>query len=275
MLVESANVRCPLRLPYTGHPICATKYQQAGRGKYMKRALLQATHATAVALTLFSAGGASAQRDTVTPRGEQRTAEGLSARGDEGSFAPVTFRPGTAPFALSNNNWVAIKGPNLKGKWPGQTGANTHGFARFDDPAYAIRSFIELMQIYHDRYDARSARDFLVRYSPAGDCSGAPSIPPTKRREGGGCGENQASAPVAAMRAARAVGLQPTDDLDLFDPDGRINHPDRLRALIDAVVTQEVGANQCPQPPRNQSWIGCRVDDGIYNRAVELLGRRG
>ena len=77
------------------------------------------------------------------------------------------------------------------------------------------------------------------------------------------------------MRAARAVGLQPTDDLDLFGPDGRINHPDRLRALIDAVVTQEVGASHCPQPPRGESWIGCRVDDGVYNRAVELLDQRG
>lgn len=241
----------------------------------MKRAMLQATHAAATALALFSASGAAAQRDSVTPRGEQRAVDGLSARGGEGSFAPVTFGPGKTPFALSNNNWVAIKGPNLKGRWPGQTGANTHGFARFDDPAYAIRSFIVLMQIYHDRHDARSARDILVRYSPAGDCSGAPSLPPAQRREGGGCVENQTNAPVTAVRAARAVGLQPTDGLDLFGPDGRINHPDRLRALIDAVVTQEVGASHCPQPPRGESWIGCRVGDGIYNRAVELLDQRG
>ena len=241
----------------------------------MIRVSLQAAHAAAVALTLFSAGRALAQHDVVTPPGEQRTAGGLLARGGEGTFAPVTFGAGKAPFALSNNNWVAIKGPNLKGRWPGQTGADTHGFARFDDPAYAIRSFIELMRIYHDRHGARSARDLLVRYSPAGDCSGAPSLPPAQRREGGGCVENQVNAPVTAVRAARAVGLQPTDDLDLFGPDGRINHPDRLRALIDAVVTQEVGASHCPQPPRSESWIGCRVDDGTYNRAVELLDRRG
>ena len=241
----------------------------------MTRSLLRATRAVVVALMLFSAGSASAQRDAATSRGEQRTADGLSARGGEGAFAPVTFGPGQAPFALRNNNWVAIKGPNLKGRWPGQTGANTHGFARFDDPAYAIRSFIELMRIYHDRHDARSARDILVRYSPAGDCSGAPSLPPSQRREGGGCVENQANAPVTAVRAARAVGLQPTDDLDLFGPDGRINHPDRLRALLDAVVTQEVGTSHCPQPPRGESWVGCRVDDGVYNRAVELLDRRG
>lgn len=241
----------------------------------MIRAMLQAIQVMAVALALFSATGASAQRGTSTPSGEQRVADGLSARGGEGSFAPVTFDRGKAPFALSSNNWVAIKGPNLKGRWPGQTGASTQGFARFDDPAYAIRSFIELMRIYHDRYDERSARDFLVRYSPAGDCSGAPSLAPAKRREGGGCVENQTNVPVTAMRAARAIGLQPNDDLDLFGPNGRINHPDRLRALIDAVVTQEVGASHCPQPPRDQSWIGCRVDDGIYNLAVELLDRRG
>ena len=241
----------------------------------MTRSLLRAARAAAAALTLVWAGSASAQRDTAPPRGERHTADGLLARQGEGSFGPVTFDRGKAPFALRNNNWVAIKGPNLKGRWPGHTGANTHGFARFDDPAYAIRSFIELMQTYHDRHDARSARDILVRYSPSGDCSGAPSLPPSQRREGGGCAENQANAPVTAVRAARAVGLQPTDDLDLFGPDGRINHPDRLRALIDAVVTQEVGASHCPQPPRGESWIGCRVDDGVYNRAVELLDQRG
>ena len=241
----------------------------------MARSLFQATRAAVVASTLFSAGTALAQRDTAPPRGEQQAADGLLARQGDGLFGPVTFDRSKAPFALRYNNWVAIKGPNLKGRWPGQTGANAQNFARFDDPAYAIRGFIELMRLYQDRHHARSARDILVRYSPAGDCSGAPSVPPSQRREGGGCVENQANTPVTAVRAARAVGLQPTDDLDLFGPDGRINHPDRLRALIDAVVTQEVGASHCPQPPRGESWIGCRVDDGIYTRAVELLDQRG
>ncbi len=50
---------------------------------------------------------------------------------------------------------------------------------------------------------------------------------------------------------------------------------ERLRALLDAVVTQELGPGACPQPPRGESWIGCRVDDGLYARAVELLDRRG
>jgi hypothetical protein len=216
-----------------------------------------------------------AQHDANMPRGEQQTADGLLARQGEGSFGPVAFDPDKAPFGLRNNNWVAIKGPNLSGKWPGQTSANRHGFARFDDPAYSVRSFIELMRIYHDRHNARSAVDILSRYSPAGDCSGAPSLPPNERREGGGCTENQKTVPITATRVARAVGLQPTDNLDLFGPDGQINHPNRLRVLIDAVVTQEVGASHCPQPPRGESWIGCRVDDVVYNRAVELLEQRG
>lgn len=236
---------------------------------------LGAARVAVVVLGLLSSGVASAQRDAAMPRGEQQTASGLLARQGEGSFNPVTFDPGKAPFGLRNNNWVGLKGPNLDGKWPGQTGANTHGFARFDDPAYAIRGFIELIRHYQDRHNARSAMDILKRYSPAGDCSGAPSLPASERREGGGCAENQKSASVTAVRVARAVGLQPTDSLDLFGPDGQISHPDRLRALLDAVVTQEVGARHCPQPPRGETWIGCRVDDGLYGRAVELLGRRG
>jgi len=241
----------------------------------MIRSLSQAGRAAAVALTVFSASTALAQSDTATGREEQQTANGLLSRQGESSFEPVAFDPDRAPFALRNNNWVAIKGPNLNGKWPGQTSANTHGFARFDDPAYSIRSFIELVRIYQECHNARSAMAILTRYSPAGDCSGAPSVPPNERREGGGCTENQTVAPITASRVARAVGLQPTDNLDLFGSDGQIKHPDRLRALIDAVVTQEVGASHCPQPPRGESWIGCRVDDVVYNRAIELLDSSG
>jgi hypothetical protein len=233
--------------------------------------------AAAAALMLLSAEAPSAQRDAAAPppRGEQRTAEGLLARQGEGSFGPVRFDPGDAVFGLRNNNWVGLKSPNLDGRWPGQTGANEHGFARFDDPAYSVRAFLELVRQFQDRHNARSAADILKRFSPPGDCSGSPSIPSGERREGGGCPENETAPPVTAVRAARAVGLKPTDDLDLFGPDGQLKQPDRLRALLDAVVTQELGPGACPQPPRGESWIGCRVDDAVFNRAVELLGRRG
>jgi hypothetical protein len=174
---------------------------------------------------------------------------------------------------LRNNNWVSLKGPNLEGKWPGQTGANAQHFARFDDPVYAVRGFIELIRYYQDKHNTRSAAAIMTRYSPPGDCSGAPSVPASERREGGGCPEDETTPPVTAVRVARAVGLKPTDDLALFGPDGRINRPDRLRVLLDGVVTQEIGPSHCPQPPRGEAWIGCRVDDGMFNRAVELLDR--
>lgn len=241
----------------------------------MAHSVNKTTCVAVMALTLFSASAALAQQDAAFPETQQRTAGGLLARQDGAAFEPVKYEPGNAPFALRNNNWVAIKGPNITGEWPGQTGANRHGFARFDDPAYSISSFIELMRIYHDRHDAKSAVEILQRYSPSGDCSGAPSLPPAERRDGGGCVENQKNAPVTATRAARAVGLAPTDDLDLFGPNGEIKHPDRVRALIDAVVTQEVGASHCPQPPRGESWIGCKVDDDVYARAVDLLDGNG
>jgi hypothetical protein len=237
--------------------------------------LFQAGCALALASALTFSGAAVAQGDAGIRSGEQRTVSGLLARQESGAFEAVTFDPGSAPFGLRNNNWVGLKGPNLSGRWPGQTGANANGFARFDDPAYAVRAFIDLMQQYQARHNARSAADILKRYSPPGDCSGAPSVPPSERREGGGCVENETTPPVTAVRAARAAGVQPTEDLDLFGPEGRIKHPDRLRALLDAVVTQEIGPSHCPQPPRGASWIGCRVDDAVYDRAVGLLGRQG
>jgi hypothetical protein len=180
----------------------------------------------------FSAGAASAQqqRDGASaPRrgGEARTAEGLLARAGDGTFGPVKFDSRDAPFGLRNNNWVSLKGPNLDGRWPGQTGANAQSFARFDDPAYAIRGFVELIRLYQDKHDARSAAAILKRYSPPGDCSGAPSVPPASGARAAGCPENESTPPVTAVRVARAVGLKPTDSLDLFGPNGQINHPDR------------------------------------------------
>ena len=240
----------------------------------MRCSLFQPACAAVVALTLASASAAVAQPTAAPPRAKQQTADGLLARQGNGSFGPVTFDPSKAPFALRNNNWVGIKGPNLKHKWPGQTGATTVGFARFEAPAYSISSFIALMRTYRDHDNVRSAVDIFKHYSPAGDCSGAPSLPPSKRRIGGGCAENQITPPATALQVAQAVNLQPTDDLDLFGADGQISHPDRLRVLIDAVVSQEVGVSHCPEPPRGESWIGCRVDDDVYNRAVDLLARR-
>ncbi len=241
----------------------------------MPHSISRAGPAAAVALALLCAGTASAQRDAAAPRrGEERTAEGLLARTGEGSFGPVKYDSGDAAFGLRNNNWVSLKGPNLEGRWPGQTGANSQNFARFDDPAYAVRGFVELVRYYRDKHNARSASAIMKRYSPPGDCSGAPSIPASERRDGGGCMDNETTPPVTAVRTARALGLKPTDDLDMFGADGQITRPDRLRVLLDAVVTQELGANYCPQPPRGEGWIGCKVDDGLFNRAVDLLAEK-
>ena len=244
------------------------------KGKTMARSVSQAVYAAVTALTLFSTGVASAQPTATMPHIGQHAVDGLLARQDDGSYKPVTFDPGQAPFALRNNNWVGMKGPNLRRKWPGQIGVNPVGFARFDDPAYSISSLIELMRIYQNRDNVRSAAAILKHYSPAGDCSGAPSVPPSKRRIGGGCVENQITPPATAIQIAHAVDLQPTDDLDLFSPDGQISHPDWLRALVNAIVTQEVGKSHCPQAPHGENWIGCKVDDGLYNRAVELAAHR-
>jgi hypothetical protein len=228
--------------------------------------------ATWLAAALIAAGPALAQVDRAGG-GQHQQAGGLLARQADGSFAPVSFDPNRAPFGLRHNNWVGLKGPNLSGRWPGQTGANSQAFATFDDPAYAVRAFIDLMQQYHDRHELRSAAAILRRYSPPGDCSGAPSVAAGERGRTG-CPENDATPPVTALRVARAAGVQPGENLDLFAAEDRIARPDRLRALLDGIVTQEIGPSHCPQPPRGESWIGCRVGDEVFDRAVELWQRR-
>src|SRR3712207_9437412 len=119
--------------------------------------------------------------------------------------------------------------------------SNPQNFARFDDPVHAVRGFVELIRYYQEKHNARSAAAIMKRYSPPGDCSGAPSVPPSERREGGGCPENETTPPVTAVRAARPAGLKPTDDLALVGPDGRVKHPDWFRALVGAGGTQELG----------------------------------
>jgi hypothetical protein len=200
------------------------------------------------------------------PAPSARVAEGLLARQDGASeLAPVRFEPRSAPLPLRYNNYAAIKRPG-RDTWEGQTGTGTYGYARFDDPAYAIAGFIDLMRTYHVHYKARSALDIFRRYAPPADCTGAPSGTEP------GCPENEVQPRIYAARAAAAAGLRPSDDLQLFGPDGSINH-DRMRAVLDAVVSQEIGPPYCPQPPRGQKWLGCRVSDDLYRRATELAAR--
>jgi hypothetical protein len=202
------------------------------------------------------------------PTPSARVAEGLLARQDGVSeFAPVRFDPRSAPLPLRYNNYAAIKRPG-RDTWEGQTGTGWLGYARFEDPAYAIAGFIDLMRTYHVHYKARSALDIFSRYAPESDCTGAVT------RTEPGCPENTVQPRIYAGRAAAALGLRPTDDLQLFRPDGTINH-ERMRGVIDAVVTQEIGAPYCPQPPRGQKWLGCTVSDDLYRRAMEVAARTG
>lgn len=220
----------------------------------------------AACMVLLPCGPTLAQQNQPQRSSEARIADGLLARqGNTPAFAPVQFQPASAPFPLRHNNYVAAKRPGSHGAWPGQTGADSRGYAMFDDPAYAVRAFMELMHTYHDRYGDRSARDIFRHLAPPGDCSAAP------RRHGGRCPENDRQPPVFAARAAAAAGRGPEQDLQLFDASGTINDGP-MRAVLDASVSQEVGVPYCPQPPRGDAWLGCRVDDGLYRRALDLLG---
>lgn len=216
---------------------------------------------------LLTFGPALAQQRGAQRSSEAGIADGLLARRNNApEFAPVQFQPTSAPFALRHNNYVAIKRPGSHGAWPGQTGADSRGYAMFDDPAYAIRAFMELMRTYHDRYGDRSARDIFRHLAPPGDCSASP------QQRHGRCPENERQPPVFAVRAAAAAGRSPEQDLQLFEASGTVNDAP-MRAVLDAAVSQEVGVPYCPQPPRGEAWLGCRVDDGLYRRALDLLGQ--
>jgi len=235
----------------------------------MTRSCIRGGWLIAACLTLLPLRPSLAQQDAAHLPSQPRAADGLLARqGNTSDFAPVRFQPASAPFPLRHNNYVGIKRPGSAGAWPGQTGADSRGYAMFDDPAYAIRAFMELMRTYHDRYGDRSAPAIFRHLSPPGDCSGAPQA------HGGACPENERTPPVSAVRAAAAAGRSPEQDLQLFGADGKINDGP-MRAVLDADVTQEVGVPYCPQPPRGETWLGCRIDDGLYRRALDLLGKSG
>ena len=104
-------------------------------------------------MALLPFGPTLAQQNGPQHSSEVRIADGLLARqGETPDFAPVQFQPASVPFPLRHNNYVAIKRPGSHGAWPGQTGADSRGYAMFGDPPYAIRAFMELMGTYHDRY---------------------------------------------------------------------------------------------------------------------------
>jgi hypothetical protein len=124
---------------------------------------------------LLTFGPALAQQGGAQRSSEAGVADGLLAqRGNTPDFAPVQFQPASATFPLRHNNPVAIKRPGSHSAWSGQTGAARLGYAMFDDPAYAIRAFMELMRTYHDRYGACSTRDVFRHLAPPGDCSALP-----------------------------------------------------------------------------------------------------
>ncbi len=219
--------------------------------------------------TLLLLGPALAQQREASPASETHVADGLLARqGSTSDFAPVRFQPTSAPFPLRHNNYVAVKRPGTHGAWPGQTGVDNRGYAMFDDPAYSIAAFMEILHTYHDRYGERSARDIFRHLSPPGDCSGAPV------RHSGGCPENERQPPVSAVRAAAAVDRKPEQDLQLFGAGGKVNDAP-MRAVLDAAATQEVGVPYCPQPPRGETWLGCHVSDDLYRRALGLRKQPG
>lgn len=218
-------------------------------------------------LALLSIGPALAQQNKAPAAAETRVATGLLSRqANTSDYAPVRFQPASAPFPLRQNNYVAVKRPGTNGAWPGQTGVNDRGYATFDDPAYAIRAFMELMRTYRDRYGERSTRAIFHHLAPVGDCSGAPP------GHGSKCPENSRQPPVFAIRAAAAAGVGPEQDLHLFDAGGTVNDKS-MRAMIDAAASQEVGVPYCPQPPRGETWLGCHIDDGLYRRALELFDK--
>ena len=140
----------------------------------------------------------------------------LLVRQPDGSYIPAHLtaddlaRPGMT--CIRFNNYWCVKSAG----WEGEVGKDSRGHARFDDPISGARAFAKLMYSYRYLHGLKTANQIIARYAPSDDCVGSIGTPPN-------CPHGINPVKEYAEKLSEAVGLQPTDDLNLFDERRRLN----------------------------------------------------
>lgn len=160
-------------------------------------------------------------------------------RGLEPAAGGAAFRPAAnAPRGVRNNNPGNIEAGSAN--WQGQTGSDGR-FATFETPELGIRALARNLLTYQERHGLDTVQAIIHRWAPPG--------------------ENDTGAYVGAV--ARAVGVGPTDRLNLRDPQ-------TLQNLAGAIIRHENGQNPYPD-----ATVRAGVDLALGGRAGEVVTERG
>jgi hypothetical protein len=144
---------------------------------------------------------------------------------------------------------VRNKNPlNVKGgvRWKGKVGQDARGHAKFESEAWGTRAAIINLRSYWTKHRLRSVIGILQRWAPVTDTIG--SI------EGNPANQPHAYADFVAKRS----GLPRNSSLSLFDSYGRVQNPDQLYRLVEAMSVYENGH-------------GYRFDRKWFDAALELV----
>ncbi len=141
-------------------------------------------------------------------------------------------------LCIRYNNYWCIKG-SASNPWVGQIGLDDRKHTIFRTAAHGARAFFVVMRTYHSKYGLRTTREIFSRYAPATDCVGSLSRNPRT----GKCPQGENPTLLYARSVAKALGLGPNDDIELFDAAGRASFAVAL-ALAKGVVQFELGPNR-------------------------------
>ena len=104
---------------------------------------------------------------------------------------------GSVPRGIRNGNPLNVRALPV-GNWLGQTGTDSAGYAQFADPAMGIRAAKRNLTSYATRDGINTVAGAISRWAPAG-------------------ADGNATGPYI-NHVAQALGVSPTDKIDLTDP---------------------------------------------------------
>ena len=146
------------------------------------------------------------------------TKEGENAAGNIGAGV-ATMIDKAMHIGERNNNPGNLYASNIA--WNGLADPPDDGtFAIFTDPVYGIRAMAKTLSAYQFKHGISTIADMIARYSP-----------------GNGAGNTPASTTNYAAFVAAAVGVAPTDPVDITG---------NLQTIVPAMITFEQGRNIYP-----------------------------
>ncbi len=146
---------------------------------------------------------------------------------------------------IRNHNYLNVKNTPAN-PWKESIGTDGRGHAQFSSPEWGIRAAIITLRTYWLKHNLHSIAQILARWAPDTDTVGSLT---------GGSANSPAQ---YSSFVARRLGVNPTDNLHLFHPNGSLRSPRTLKALLQAMAAYENGSN-------------FQIPDHCYEKGLQLV----